>query len=117
MEFGATENSGATGIFGANAIAGTKILASIFGANSNAGGLLIAGWGYFLLCFQMFCYVLLCRQLEGGENHRKTMKNHRKTFQNLIFYYFLQFFTVFPMFSYVFLLIPFWGLIGNHSKT
>ncbi len=31
--------------FGANAIAGTKIWKSIFGANSIAGGLLIAGCG------------------------------------------------------------------------
>ena len=36
---------GATGIFGANAIAGTKILTSIFGANSNAGGFLTAAEG------------------------------------------------------------------------
>ena len=37
---------GAPGTFGANAIAGTKILTSIFGANSNAGGFLTAAEGY-----------------------------------------------------------------------
>ena len=66
------QRSGATGIFGANAIAGTKILTSIFGASSNAGGFLIAGEGYCSMVFKKFMVSFFARDSGATNNNLVT---------------------------------------------